>query len=244
MDAAFLPARVRDLAERCERTAVPCFLGFLTPSEAATAQPILKNIGCKYRFFGGYDGAERTVLAVFPDWCDDPVFPFGAVTLNYRTCDRLTHRDFLGALMALGIVRESVGDILCESGRTVIFVRNEVARFVTEQLKKVGACGVTVYQGAETPLPQCSEKSETSDTVASLRLDCVVAALCGCSRKTAAEYIADGKVSIHSVACEKPTKTVVTGETITIRGIGKFIIGNTDAVSKKGRIILRYSKYN
>ncbi len=243
MDADLFPARVRDTAQLCERTATPRFLGFLTPSEAAVALTVIRGFSCKTAFFGGYESAERTVLACLPDWCEEPDFPITAVTLKYRTCDRLTHRDFLGSLMGLGITRESVGDILCEPGRAVIFLSNDILRYVTEQLRKVGAVGVEITPGAEEPLPQVSKKVSATDTVASLRLDCVVSALCGCSRKAASEYISHGLVRIGSVACDKGTHTVAAGDSVTVRGVGKFSIENVDSLSRKGRIILKYSKY-
>ena len=243
MDAELLPARVCDAANLCDRTDTPRFLGFLTPVEVARAVAVLKNNRCRYCFFGGYDSAERTVLGCLPDWCEEPDFPITAVTLRYRTCDRLSHRDFLGALMGLGLTRESVGDILVEPGRAVLFLLNEIAPYVLSQLEKVGAVGVTAESGFVSPLPQASKKVSASDTVASLRLDCVVAALCGCSRKTATEWIEDGKVSIRSVACDKVTHTVSAGDTVTVRGVGKFTVNNTDTFSRKGRIILQYSKY-
>ena len=243
MDASLLPARVRDAANLCDRTNTPRFLGFLTPVETATALSVLEKCGCRVACFGGYEAAERVLVAVLPLWCDQPEFPLTAITVRYRPCDRLTHRDFLGALMGLGLTRESVGDILCEPGRTVAFLRKEVASFVLSQLEKVGSFGVTVAEDFQLPLPQCTEKKPGSDTVASLRLDGVIAALCACSRKTATEWITDGRVSVSSVACIKPTKTVATGDRISVRGVGKFVIENTDSVSKKGRIILQYSKY-
>lgn len=243
MDAALLPARVRDAAKLCDRTGTPRFFGFLTPSEAAQAVSVLKNDPCRYRLFGGYEMAERTVLACLPDWCEEPDYPITAVTLHFRACDRLSHRDFLGALMGLGLTRESVGDILVEAGRAVIFLLNDIAPYVLSQLEKVGAVGVTAEEGFCMPLPQASKKVSASDTVASMRLDCVVSALCGCSRKAATEWIEDGKVSIHSVACDKVTHTVLSGDSVTVRGVGKFTIDSADAFSRKGRIIMQYSKY-
>ena len=243
MEASVFSARVFDTAKQCERTSVPKFLGFLSPDEAATANDLLKKYAVKYQFFGGYNSAERTILACLPDWCDETEYPVSGVTFGYRVCDNLSHRDFLGSLMGLGITRESVGDILVENGRAVVFLKNEILDFVLSQIDKVGRCGVEVHLGFDLPLPEAGVLTSFSDTIASLRLDCVVSSLCGCSRNTACEMISDSRVSVNSLSVQKTTKMIASGDRITIRGKGKFIIDSADEFSKKGRIILKYSKY-
>ena len=242
MDSELLPARVKDLKYLCEKTSAPKFFGFLTPDELATATRCLK---CEegYAFYGGYDAAERTVLAFLPDWCDTPAYPITALTFTYRKCDALAHRDFLGALMALGIARETVGDILIESGRTVVFVLSDIADFIVSQISLIGRVGVTVKKGFDMPLPSLGQKQASSVTVASLRLDCAVAALCGLSRKEANEKICDGCVMVNSICIQKPTAVIASGSTLTVRQKGRFEITACEELSKKGRIILRYNKY-
>lgn len=242
MDSDLLLARVKDLYNLCEKTGVPKFLGFLTPSQSAIVQKQL--IGkAKHNFFGGYDMAERTMLCFLPDWCDEPQYPISAITFTYRKCDKLGHRDFLGALMALGIVREAVGDILVEDGRAVVFVHSELADFISSQIEKIGSVGVTITKGFAGPLPTCGKKQEFVSTIASSRIDCVVSALCNFSRREAAERISDGMVSVNSLACEKTTRTIVEGDIVTIRQKGRFEILSCSEFSKKGRIILKYNKY-
>ena len=72
MDSELLPCRVRDAYNICEKTNAPKFLGFLKPEEAAVATGALKPLGASFEFFGGYDGAERVMLALKPDWCEKP----------------------------------------------------------------------------------------------------------------------------------------------------------------------------
>lgn len=242
MDSELLPARIRDLISLCEKTSTPKFFGFLTPAEVSVAIKQLKPTD-KYKFFGGYDGAERAMLAALPDWCDEPAYPIAAFTFTYRKCDSLTHRDFLGALMALGIARETVGDILVESGRAVVFVCEDVSNFICSQINKIGNVGVKIMPGFSEPLPQRGQKQEFTTTVASTRLDCVVSAMCGVSRKDASDKIDEGFVSVNSIVREKPTYTVMSDDTITVRQKGRFEIVSCDEHSKKGRIILKYSKY-
>ncbi len=242
MEGELLRPRIDDVALATERTSAPSFLGFLTPNEAAVAQTVLKN-RCRFEFFGGFSGAERTFLCCFPDWCEAVQYPISAFTLSFRECDVLTHRDFLGALMGLGITRESVGDILVESGRAVIFVNRKVAEFVKTQLEKVGNVGVRVSEGFSEPLPQNGKRIECISTVASARLNCVVSALSGVSRAKACELIEQGDVSINSVAVQKSVKTVCEGDRITVRKKGRFDVTEISATTKKGRIVLKYTKF-
>lgn len=242
MDNSLLSARIDDLKHLCEKTNSPKFLGFLTAEQVAVAVKQFKTHQ-KYQLFGGYENAERVMIGILPEWCDETAFPIAAITFTYRECDTLSHRDFLGALMALGIARETVGDILVSSGRAVVFVLSDIEKFILTQIDKIGNVGVTVAQGFNEPLPQGSKKQSFTVTVASMRLDCVVSALCNISRKEATQKIADGYVSVNSVAVCKATLTVSSQSKIVVRQKGKFQITSCDEHSKKGRIILKYDKY-
>lgn len=242
MDTRLLPARVNDLINICRKTDVPKFIGFLKPEEAAIAVKQFKDFD-KYALFGGYPQAERTVLAVLPDWCETPDYPVTPITFTYRKCDTLTHRDFLGSLTALGIARETVGDILIENGRAVAFVLSDIADFVLSQIEKVGKVGVALSVGYSEPLPALNRVETATVTVASARADCIVAALCGFSRSEACQKISDGLVTVNSVCCQKPTQNLQEGSTLTVRKKGRFEITSFDGYSKKGRIILKYNKF-
>ncbi len=235
--------RVADAAELCETRNVPKFVGFL--SEDELSQAIVAAKGYRYASFGGYDGAVRTVFAVLPDWCDGEtaVYPIAALTLSYRSSASLTHRDFLGTLMSFGITRRSVGDILVGEGRAVVFLLKEILPFVKTQLTKVGGEGVTVQEGIVGELPLNSRVEQFRCTVSSMRLDCVVSAICSLSRSAAAEKIEKGLVTRNSVICEKQTVLLCDGDKLSVRGCGRFDIVDTDRRSKKGKIILNYKKY-
>lgn len=238
-----LTARIRDAEKRCLSSDIPAYLGFLSPEEAALANEALKYSPVEYRFCGGYEGAERVYLACIPSRCEAPEPPIEAVTFLYSEAYPLSHRDFLGSLTALGISRQSIGDILIQSGRAVVFLNREVAKFVLSQIDKVGKTGVKVSLGYAEPLPSSGEKKELSGTVASLRLDCVVSELCSVSRSSAARLIEEGLVSVNSLVCEKVVKQIGAGDRISVRKKGKFEILSSDTYSKKGRTVLKYLKY-
>lgn len=242
MDSEIFIARVDDTAQIAERTNKPKFFGFLTAEQAVAVSARLKNRGVKFGLFGGYDNASRVVLGCFPDWADEE-YPITAVTFNYRKSDSLSHRDFLGSLMGLGLKRESVGDILIGEGQTVVFILNDILKYVTEQITKIGRVGVSVTVGLPKSLPKGETLEEFRTTVASERLDCVIAALCNFSRNAAAEKIVQSLVTVNSFVIEKPTYTINSGDIISVRGKGKFIIGQIGAKTRKDRVIVEYKKY-
>ena len=137
--------------------------------------------------------------------------------------------------MSLGINREAVGDILVEDGRAVAFVSKDMVVHIRDNIAKVGNVGVEVTEGFSHPLPEQSTPVEFTDTVASARLDCVVAALVGCSRAKAVSLIEEGLVSVDSVCTEKTVRTVKAGEKITVRRAGKFMIDAIDDRTRKNR---------
>lgn len=243
MDKELLIPRVSDAVSRTYKTNVPSFLGFLNEEEAALIEAYLKKQNIKHTFFGGFDEAVRRYLGVLPDWCEECEFPITAVSFSFKECYPLSHRDFLGALMSLGITRECVGDILIEKGRAVVFLSSDIAQFVVSQISKVGNVGVDISVGFSLPLPNFGEKREFSETVASLRLDNIVAAICSVSRSEAVRLIEEKKVSISGVMQEKTSKLISEGDKISIRGKGFFEISDCNTLSKKGRIILKYQKY-
>lgn len=243
MDENFFIPRVEDTARLCDTTSTPKYLGFLTQSEAAACDSFLKKQTVKYAFFGGYTEAERVYLGCFPDWCEDYTYPIEAVTFTFRTLDKLTHRDFLGSVMALGLKREAVGDILVESGRAVMFAEKNAAEHILSQISKVGNTGVVLSKGYSLPLPECGVLADFTSTAASARIDCIVAAITGVSRSSASGLIESGFVSVNSVGVQKTTRQIFAGDKITVRGKGKFIITGVSDFTKKGRIALKYQKY-
>ena len=245
MDQSLIASRIDDACKICNNSSFPKFVGFLRAEETSVAKSVAEKLCTKYLFYGGYSEAERVFFGVFPDWCADltELFPITALTFTFRPVDKLTHREVLGSLMSLGIKRETVGDILIEEGRAVVFITSEVAPFVKSQITKISRVGVDITEGYVGILPGQSGLLNLSYTVASARIDCVVAALAGVSRKTAAEYIEQKLVTLGSVCCEKTTATVQNGDKISIRSKGKFIIEKIDEKTKKGRLIIKAKKY-
>lgn len=243
MENNILLARINDIVETVYKTDKPKFLGFLSNEEKAFVKKQLDHCILNCVFYGGANDCERVFLGCFPDWLEEYTFPITAVTFKYRTVDTLRHRDFLGSLMALGIKRESVGDILIEQGRAVVFLSDDIVDFVLQSVQKIGRVGITLFKGYDSPLPQREQPAEHKKTVASLRLDCVVSALTNCSRNTACELIEGGLVAVNSIVTYKITKALTTGDVLSVRRKGKFELVSSNTKTKIDKILLIYKAY-
>lgn len=238
---AWLRSRIEDTLFLCERRSTPAFLGFLDEAEQQAARQILTHVAPdRYLFWGGYEGAERCVLGCFPEYLmpQGEEFPLVRLALRYRAEKALTHRDVLGTLLAQGIKRETVGDILCADGLAVVFLREEIVPYIREQIDKIGGVGVRVDDAFDGPLPSTRTYKELQDTIASPRLDAVVKALLRCSREKAAQMIVSGAVSLNHLVVEEVSETVLAESVISVRGYGRFIVDQIGPPTKKGRLFL------
>lgn len=236
-------SRLADLQARCQRTRRPCFLGFLDEFQQKVCAAALRRSPLAGRFFGGYEEAERVFLGLGLQEVEDGEFPIVCLEASFRPQDNLTHRDFLGSLMGLGLKREAVGDILMGEGSAKIYLSSQVSGMVLSELARVGRAGVTCR---EAPLGGAGARSfqEITGSVSSLRLDCVIAFLGNLSRTAAAQAIAGGQVSIDGQPVLSQSRQVEEGEKISIRGTGKFIYDQQLGLSKKNKLRVQFRKYS
>lgn len=246
LDDGILYAKIKDAVRLAEKRNFPCFVGFLNERQISISIVFLKNIKFyNYKFFGGYGDCERAVLGVFPDGQDseDFLFPVSLISFTYNKKFTLTHRDFLGSLMGLGIKRESVGDILTDDGKAFVFVKDEVKDYVISQTEKVGSVSVTVKEENAARLPVKDNFNTASYTVASMRLDNLVSAVTGLSREKSSRMIKASLVYVNSVVNDSVCAPVKEGDKLSIRGKGKFIVSEIGRLTKKGRIKLIIKEY-
>ncbi len=240
-----LRARIEDTIRLCQKRGMPCFLGFLDLREQAETSRILNRMtAVSWCLYGGYDEAERRILSVFPDYIDEGslYYPMTAVAFRYREERVLTHRDFLGTLLSLGIRRDKIGDILCGNGFSVAFLRDEIAAFVCEQIERIGGEGVKILPDYQGELPIHREYETIRETVASPRLDVIVKTLTRLSREKAAELIRGGTVSVDHRPTDSVSLMLSSPCTVSIRGYGRFLIDQIGPETKKGRLTLLVRK--
>ena len=238
-------SHIKDCILSSERNCVPKFSGFLDLRQQKiariTAQQFSPDSFC---FFGGYDDAERKIFGVFPDYVYDRDGEFHIAVLCFEYSRELFHKDFLGSLMALGIKREIVGDIIVGKDKTYVFVLDNMHEHIMENISKIGNVGVKISLCDKDEV-EFFEKQFLEETaiVTSLRLDCVVAALSSKSRSDCVKLITSERVYVNHEIITSCSKQVSDGDVISIRSVGKFRIGQCISKTKKGRNILSYKKY-
>lgn len=241
-----MSAHISDLARRSRNSGVPLFSGFLNERERIVAAETARADNANPIFYGGYDGAARTLCGFFEgtyaeEMPIEELFPLCAVTFSFRKADSLSHRDFLGVILGLGLERPVVGDILVEDGSAVVFCLN-VAQELILDINSVGRVGVKAVSGIAGELPQM--KFETLDrTVSSLRLDCIVGACVNISRSKSASLITSGRVSADFSVCDNVSALVREGEILSIKGFGRFKMSKIVGETKKGRIRIIIDKF-
>ncbi len=267
-----LLARLDDLCDKAARgewAATP----YLTPREAKYARARLSariESGCAV-VWGGYPEAERVRAVILPDYTEGLVDPAALATdpaaalrdagleeladaLRGAVCPvhikgsgfrELSHRDYLGSVLGLGLERDTVGDILIpDSHSAILLTDTRVGDFLTTQMEKVATDTVRVSRLPEgTALTGTRRLQPITDTVASERLDCVVAALCNLSREKAQMAVRLGLVELDYEAVEACDTTVEAPAVISVRGYGKFAVHAFDGTTRKGRIRLVAGKY-
>ena len=225
-DSRLLLARVLDQWQRAEQRGVPTHTGFLSPAEQAVSADLLMAAAPGQGILaGGYPDAERRLWAFLPDWLEEETWqqgeecPLCALEVETPPGAGLTHRDYLGSLMGLGLTREKLGDILL----------SQQVRLTPIPLAQL------------RPVP--GERKQIRATVASPRLDAVAAAGFSIPRSRAAELIRGGRVMVNHRPCGKADKAVEAGDVLTCRGLGKCVLREIGGTSKRGRTILELERY-
>lgn len=230
------------------RRSIPANTGFLSPRELEMARYLFGEQEGLVSF-GGYEAAERRMLCYLPeylepDWlyCEDS--PVVCLRATFYEGDSPSHRDFLGALMGSGISREAVGDICVDKGSCDFFVTAELAAYLLQSFSAAGRVKLRLtqipLQDAHIPEP---EIKELRDTLASLRLDSVIASGFRMGRSLAASYVSSGKAAIDGLPCEKADKQVSEGSCVSVRGLGKIKLYSVNGQTKKGRISVVIHRY-
>lgn len=235
-DDKLLFSRVDDIIELSLIRHKPCFFGFLNERDSYIIKSSYSYCLDNLIFYGGYSGAQRVMLCYCENLIDTVDFPIRAIYFKYRISDNLSHRDFLGAIMALGIERNCVGDIIVNNGYAVCYVKSDIYDFVISQLSKVGRCGIKVIDEKSCKVNYDRNFEQLSLTVSSMRLDVIVASLTGLSREKTRELILAQKVFTNYNVNQNVSHKLNANDILTIRGKGKYIIVDTQGVTKKGRL--------
>ena len=250
-ESRLLLARVLDQQQRARQRGIPTHTGFLSPAQQAQSADLLMAAAPgEGLLHGGYPDAERKLWAFLPDWLEEESWlagedcPLCAIAVTLPQGARLTHRDYLGAILGLGLTREKIGDLLVGEGVCQVLLLREVAHVLLTQLDQVGRARVKVTACPLSELKPPEQKTKIiRDTVAALRLDAVASTGFSLSRSKMASLISSKKLTLNGRECDKPDRLVEEGDVLTCRGLGKCVLTEVSGTSKKGRIMIVMERY-
>ena len=246
-----LQALVSDKIMQSERAYMLTHTNFLSLAERSAASAFCKESGARSHFHGGYPDAERTVLFILPDYLEaDEYLPSEEdEVLCLLSCrapngaKALSHRDYLGSLLSLGLEREVIGDILVRENGADIIILKTVSDYLLVNFNKAGNVSLKCEIQPIGALVPPEIKTETvRESVASIRLDSIVSAVFGFSRTEASAQIAKGLVFINDTECLKPDARLNIGDKLVVRGKGKAYFKEIGGTTRKGRISVIFEK--
>lgn len=242
MENSELLKRAEDLRARCERKCVVTNTNFLTPAERVEVKKWADfTRDCKIVFSGGHPDCERTMAFFLPEYME----PEDLDLSEYICAVELTahfgepgHRDYMGAILGMGIGREWLGDIAVDGTKATMFCAHSLKTHLLG-IEKVGRVGVTTR---ELPLDAvvlpAKKTKKVSFSVMSMRLDAVAAGMFNLSRTEAARQIAAGNVSLNYIQTERTDAAIKEGDILSVKGCGKGTILGTGGTSRKGRLFV------
>ncbi len=262
----FLISAMRERMQRSSKNYMITWSNFLDLRQRALVSDALSHItsykewhitpdpDVRIDFYGGYPEAERTITVFLPSYIsdnaltyfknnpDDPLILLRAALP--KGSPSITHRDYLGALMGLGIKREMTGDIITYDNGADIIVFREIADFIQMNMVNAGRASISLQS-----LPLCELHSpemkfkEMRVSISSLRLDNILSATFGLSRTKAHKAISSGIVYVNDICMEKPDKQLTSGCKLVLRKHGKAVFRSIEGTSSKGRTIIKIEKY-
>lgn len=262
-DAFLLAGRIRDLARQAEQNGYVTHTGFLSLSEqsialSVLAGPDIPQSGKRGVFFGGTEEADRKVLFFLPsymeeeDLCAQEETGEGILSClkiqvrGARFTKEIGHRDCLGALMHLGIGRDQIGDILLEKDGTCawVFVLGSMADHICRELVTIGRAHVDIEITAPAACTARPVLLAKSGSIASVRIDSLIAMVFHVPRSTAQELVAREEVFADGRTVTSSSFSPPAGSRISVRGHGKFIFEGEEKTTKKGRVFVRTSVFS
>lgn len=243
-----LEKHFRDLARTAYQRGIAVFSDFLNLNELNIFQSLRGEFSyLETETFGGYELAERQIAVFRPEapvfYADYPVKCLKITPLNAKFAEDLNHRDYLGAVLNLGIDRACLGDILVEEDAAYLFCLERMADFIRDNLIRIRHTSVYVEQVEAENFHYEPKYKEVSGTVASVRLDKLLALAFNASRSSLTGLIEGGKVFVNGKLVTSNGYEPKEGDLISVRGMGRFRFRGTGGQSKKGReyvILWRY----
>lgn len=234
-------ASLEELAARAVERCRPYATNFLSAEDLEKGLAFARKRGLFCSAQGGTETCERARLVLLPnEWFTVRREDFiRALRIRVNDGAAYSHRDYLGSIMALGIERDTVGDIMPEEGGALVYVLPTVAEYLLLNLQTVSRTGCRVSEcELDAAVSVEDHFDEVSVSVSSLRCDCVASALFHLSRETCATMIERGLLRIDGDVCLKPDRRLGLPSRLSLKGYGMAVAESCGGVSRKGKLRL------
>ncbi len=248
-ETELLLSQIDDKCRLCEQNYMLTHTRFLSLGERALVKTHIRHPN--HIFYGGYPDAERTVLLLLPDYMEKESFtpseednPLCILSCQTTSEKPLTHRDYLGSLLALGLDRAVIGDILVGERGAQIIVMKSIAEYLLASYEKVGSVSLKTKILPIGELVPPKQKTEWKrESVASLRLDNLLSAAFGVSRTEAVSAISHGLCFVNDMEMKKNDARINIGDKLVLRGKGKAYFREQEGTTRKGRLSVLFEIY-
>ncbi len=242
--------RLHELADKAYRENRYVFTDFLSTAQLSSYFEIAHEFSAvKSLAFGGKESAERCIIRFGDEESlgytqDFPITLLKISPINRKFADKLTHRDFLGSITGLGLLREKTGDIIVvDNCLCYVFVIDTVAEYIIDNLGYVRHTHVKVEKCNEIPPEIQPQLTEEAVIVNSNRLDAVISKVYKLSRDASVGLIADGKVFINGITMTGNAKSLKENDLVSVRGYGRFIFDGVSGNTRKDKLYIKVRKY-
>lgn len=241
-------SRALDQALLAEKRNYPTYTDFLDMRKISMLIHVLERESVAFKMEGGYPDAERALLCFYTGefyYEDYPIVALEIVPeINKFTKRMLSHRDYLGSILGLGLKRNRIGDILIYEDRAIIFAHEEISEFLLIHLNQVGRTPVSIQKIEKEHLVIPEPKVKViNGTVSSMRLDAVLSKGFSMSRTLTSQYVKNNKVFVNWTNVTNPSKQIQQGDRITLRGHGKIKLEKIGVTTKKDRTLITIHRY-
>lgn len=253
-DDKILLAQVLDKIEMVEKKNKIEYTDFLDLAQIELVQKFINKTNIEnYITYGGFEQAERKMFVFYPEKFNSTVVEKNLsnnvqiirIELPDDLKGKYTHRDYLGAVIKLGVERKKIGDIIVDNNGADIIVDNDIVKYLLDNLgslTRFSKSTITV-QNIEDLRPVEIKKEELEIIVSSMRLDNVISELARCSRNKALDIINQERVLVNFECETKKTKQIKPGDMVTIRGKGRFFIKEMAGQTRSGRSVIKIEKF-
>ena len=247
-DELLLQKRLIDLSNTAYRRDIVTFSDFLNLNELNILHSTPKNLfPCGYKTFGGYELAERQMVAFLPDALYYEYFyPLQVLRIrptNKKFAEELSHRDYLGSILSLGIERSKIGDLLPKEDSCILFCHENMADYLIDHLTKIRHTMVTVTREESGDIEYAPSLEEIKGTVPSVRLDTVLSVAYPMSRSKLTAHIEAGRVFVNGKLITNNGYHLKEGDIISVRHMGRILYHGILSETKKGRYYISVGKY-